>query len=649
VQILRRSLLIATAILSLSRPGVADEPVEFLVLLGERPDLAFARLPASAERVADRRRAVVGALRATAERSQRGVLDLLRERGVDAQPFWIVNMIRVRVDASMAPELIAELAARADVAAVAANPRVVLELPAPRLEDRESAESSAASSAAAAVAWGVDKIGAPLAWNRGIDGSGIVIGGQDTGYDWQHPALRDRYRGWNGTAANHAYNWHDSIHAATGNPCGVDTRAPCDDGSHGTHTMGTMVGSTAAESIGVAPGAKWIGCRNMDRGAGTPATYAECFQWFLAPTDLDNRNPDPSKAPDVINNSWGCPLSEGCTDPNVLRGVVEAVRAAGIVVVASAGNAGSGCSTVNDPAAIYDASFSIGATDVNDAIAGFSSRGPVTFDGSGRLKPDVSAPGVNVRSSLPNGAFGSLSGTSMAGPHVAGLVALLLQARPALRGNVDAIERVIRETAVPLSSAQDCGGTAGLVPNNVFGAGRVDAFAAIQSTGGGFADEFEDGVRSAGWSFKGTSWKEQGGALTATGGEALAAGAFAGCSVCTVETRVAVAKGRGGAVSLLAWRGGAKNLVEVRLQETENRWLLIQRLGNRTTQLTVSADVAANRAYDVAVGFDGAKFSLSIDGVARGSLAKLPGSNPSGTVGFRVAGRSARFEHVRVN
>jgi serine protease AprX len=646
VRILRSALLITTAILSLPQPGVADEPVEFLILLADRANLDFAQVPVAGERVVDRRRAVVSALRTAAERSQGEVLDLLRERGAETQPFWIVNMIRVRAAAAIAPDLIAELTGRGDVLAVAANPRIQQRLPVPLVEDREAGHGGAAT---AAVAWGVDKIGAPLAWNRGIDGSGVVIGGQDTGYDWQHPALRDRYRGWNGATANHAHNWHDAIHSATGNPCGVDTKSPCDDGSHGTHTMGTMVGSTAAESIGVAPGAKWIGCRNMDRGAGTPATYAECFQWFLAPTDLDNLNPDPSKAPDVINNSWGCPLSEGCTNPNVLRGVVEAVRAAGIVVVASAGNAGSGCSTVNDPAAIYDASFSIGATDVNDAIAGFSSRGPVTFDGSGRLKPDVSAPGVNVRSSLPNGGFGSLSGTSMAGPHVAGLVALLLEARPALRGNVDAIERVIRETAVPLSSSQDCGGTAGLIPNNVFGAGRIDAFAAIQSTAGGFADEFEDGVRSAGWSFKGTSWKEQGGALTANGGEALAGGAFAGCATCTVETRVSVAKGRGGAVSLLAWRGGAKNLVEVRLLETENRWLVIQRNGTRTAQLTVSVDVAVNRAYDVAIAFDGAKFQLSIDGVVRGSLAKLPGTNPSGTVGFRVAGRSARFEHLRVN
>jgi len=133
--------------------------------------------------------------------------------------------------------------------------------------------------------------------------------------------------------ADHNYNWHDAIHennphTPPGNLCGFNSLEPCDDHGHGTHTMGTMVGDDGgANQIGMAPGARWIGCRNMEEGWGTPATYAECYQWFIAPTDLNDQNPDPAMAPHVINNSWACPPSEGCTDPNVLLTVVQNVLA----------------------------------------------------------------------------------------------------------------------------------------------------------------------------------------------------------------------------------------------------------------------------------------------------------------------------------
>jgi subtilisin family serine protease len=308
-----------------------------------------------------------------------------------------------------------------------------------------------------------------------------VVGGQDTGYDWDHPALIRQYRGWDGSSADHNYNWHDAIHSGSNAICPPNSTAPCDDNSHGTHTMGTMVGDNGAgNQIGMAPGARWIGCRNMDQGNGTPATYTECYQWFIAPTDLNGDNPRPDLAPDVIDNSWSCPVSEGCTDPLVLQTVVENVRAAGILTAHSAGNSGSVCSTIDTPAAIYDASFTVGSTDSTDTIASSSSRGPVTIDGSFRPKPDISAPGVGIRSAVPGESYGLKSGTSMAAPHVAGLVALLVSAHPSLKGQVDEIESVIRLSAVRLTTNQNCTVPGSQVPNNTYGWGRIDAGAAYQ-------------------------------------------------------------------------------------------------------------------------------------------------------------------------
>src|SRR5690606_25802684 len=138
--------------------------------------------------------------------------------------------------------------------------------------------------------WGIKNIKADSVWQLGFQGQGIVIGGQDTGYDWDVSPLISKYRGWQEDTVIHSYNWHDAIHERSpmneddNNPCGFDSLEPCDDHNHGTHTMGIMVGSDDFNSIGVAPDAQWIGCRNMDRGDGQPSTYLECFEWFLAPT-----------------------------------------------------------------------------------------------------------------------------------------------------------------------------------------------------------------------------------------------------------------------------------------------------------------------------------------------------------------------------
>jgi subtilisin family serine protease len=312
----------------------------------------------------------------------------------------------------------------------------------------------------------------------GITGQGVVVGGQDTGYEWYHPELKDSYRGWDGHTVDHNRNWHD----AWGN-----SPTAFDDRNHGTHTMGTAVGNT----VGMAPDAQWIGCRSMRNGIGNPSAYVECMEFFFAPYPLNGdpfRDGDPSLAPNVVNNSWGCPPEEGCVGPEPIHTAVEVIRAAGIMMVTSAGNDGPACNSIWTPAN-EDAVFSVGASNPQEQIVYFSSRGPVQGNLS---KPDVVAPGVEVVSSIPYGAYGLADGTSMASPHVAGLVALMWSANPSLIGDIDMTETIITQSAEPKELTTLCpsetGNTCacgqdqpGQVPNNVYGYGLIDAQMAVKA------------------------------------------------------------------------------------------------------------------------------------------------------------------------
>ncbi|MGE5277345.1 MAG: S8 family serine peptidase [Acidobacteriota bacterium] len=462
--------------------GAAPEGqrASFLVVLREQADLSGA---AAIQDPIEKRRFVFEALREEADRSQAPLAARLRAAGATFRSHYLVNMLEVEGDRALA----LEMARRPEVTRIAANRPSPLR----RVPQAEPAEPLSAGEQAplgeVAVGPNLERIRAPEVWAEGFTGQGIVVGDADTGFAWEHPALKPHYRGFDGLNVTHDYNWHDAVHdAAPGNPCGSNSAAPCDDSGHGTGTAGIAVGGDGAgNQIGVAPGASLIGCRNMDQGNGTPARYTECFEFFLAPTDSAGRFPRPDLGADVINNSWGCPASEGCTDPEILRAVVENVRAAGIFVVVSAGNAGSQCDTVLDAPAIYEASFSIGATNNSDGIASFSSRGPVTQDGSDRLKPDLVAPGVGVRTAArPSGFTSNFSGTSASAPHVAGAVALLWSAAPALRGDVAGSDQILRLSATPLASTQDCPPYPGArVPNAVFGYGRLDVAAAVALAG----------------------------------------------------------------------------------------------------------------------------------------------------------------------
>ncbi len=415
-----------------------------------------------------------------AKTTQQPLIAWLKDHQLKFTQHYLINAIDVK---DVSADLIKELSQRDDIRVMVTDPVVQghgKKIPSLTPEDMQSQGLRMTED-------NLKNTGADKVWKElKIKGKGVVVAGQDTGVDWEHPALIKHYRGSRrGHNVDHTYNWHDSIREGSSNPCGYDTKAPCDDDQHGTHTMGTVVGDDGgSNAIGMAPEAQWIACRNMDRGEGKPSTYLSCFEFFMAPypqTDDALTDGKPEMAPNVINNSWGCPPSEGCQGDEFI-GVLENLKKAGIMVVVSAGNDGPGCRTIKDPPAHHsDLTLSVGAHNHrNNRIASFSSRGPSRFDKG--IGPDLTAPGVQIRSSIPGGGYasGQWSGTSMASPHVVGAVALMWSANKALIGKIDETVKIITHTAVATEAKGECAGVAGTdVPNNVYGYGLLDVYAAV--------------------------------------------------------------------------------------------------------------------------------------------------------------------------
>jgi subtilisin family serine protease len=445
------------------------QQAEFFVLLADQPDFSAA---ATMRTKTEKGRYVYNALRNKSQTTQGPILRWLREHRLEHRSFYIVNAILVKGTREIAETL----AARPDVARVEGNLRIKNSLPQPG----SVTEAPSQPEAPERIEPGINYTHAPLVWELGFTGQGIVVASADTGVRWTHNALKPHYRGWDGVNADHDYNWHDSIHDSGGPVCGNDSPFPCDGNSHGSHTTGTMIGDDGAgNQIGMAPGAKWIACRMLDEeGNGTDANAIECMEFFLAPYPVggDPGQGDPTKAPDITNNSWGCYPAEDCGD--ALLAAVEAQRAAGIMMVVAAHNQGPDCSTVATPG-IYEASYTVGALSTGtDDIAPFSGRGPVTSDGSGRIKPDITAPGAGVRSATnaSDNSYSAFWGTSMATPHIAGAMALLWSAHPELQNEINSSRAVLNNAAIHIASTE-CGDAG--PPNNVYGWGRVDILAAV--------------------------------------------------------------------------------------------------------------------------------------------------------------------------
>jgi subtilisin family serine protease len=372
--------------------ALPDEQVDVIVVLRRQPVLPIAPTAGRAARLA----AAVKAMRDHADREQRRLVALLAIRRLQGRvsrirPFWIFNGLQVVAD----PDVIAELAALPEVADIRPNATV---------------QAPSAPASGPGAEWNVERVNAPALWSLGLRGQGVVVANMDTGVDASHPDLSSRWRG--GTNS-----WFD--------PNGQHPSTPTDVSGHGTWTMGVMVGGDGGgTALGVAPDARWIAVKIFnDRGVATTAGIHAGFQWLLDP----DGNPATADAPNVVNASWtmsnpGCDLT--------FQPDLRSLRAAGILPVFSAGNGGalsggSSLSPANNPEA-----FAVGDTDSSDVIDSGSSRGPSAC-GQGTY-PRLTAPGVNVRTTDLFGFYTSVSGSSIAAPHAAGALALLLGASPTL-------------------------------------------------------------------------------------------------------------------------------------------------------------------------------------------------------------------------
>ena len=436
-------------------PG-AEVPV--IVTLREKADLR--RLQAKAEGVSRKlhRQQLVEMLRSIADRTQLSLVALLKSRKASrVRSLLIINGLAFAAHA----HVIREIAAQPEVERVSLDAKVTVPPVTP--------------AAVTASQWNIDAIQAPMLWNSGYTGQGVVVATMDTGVDLLHPDLWASWRG----GAN---SWYD--------PNG-EHQIPFDADGHGTGTMGVIVGGSAGgTNIGVAPGARWIAVKIFnDEGEGLLSGIHQGFDWLLDP----DGNPASDDAPDVVNGSWGLVdyFVNQCVEE--FEADIQALKAAGIAVVFSAGNNGSSGSSSISPANYAD-SFSAGAVDEAFTIAPFSSRGPSACDGS--IFPEVVAPGVNIKTAdltfggiFPN-SYVHVSGTSFSAPHVAGIMALLMSAFPGI--TISQVEEVLKATAFDLGSTG---------PDNTYGFGLVDALTAFSALSGTPAERITVTSRGAidGW------------------------------------------------------------------------------------------------------------------------------------------------------
>jgi len=441
------------------------EIISILVYLKDQVDLDAITNQMDKQRASlgERHQPTVLALQNTASASQTQIVEYLKglqeqDMVKEFQCFWIGNIIRIDTYQS----IIDEIAKRDDVYKI--YPNYEIELIA-TVEENTKGEPGSRNG----IEPGVVAVRAPEVWEElNITGEGVLVATIDSGVDGDHPAIASRWAG----VADPRYEGHPEW--AWFDPYTYQNDFPYDINGHGTHTMGTVCGGAPGDQIGVAPGALWISA-GLIQTQDIPQFVSdaiESFEWLIDP----DGNPETDwDVPDVCSNSWGLfePLGYPPCDETFWT-FIDACESVGIVIIFIAGNEGSaGLRSPADRATDDYRTFSVGAVDANDPewpIWEWSSRGPTycTLNGSGAIKPDIAAPGVNVRSSIPGGGYDTSSGTSMAAPHVNGVVALMREYNPNI--SVNSIKEIIYQTAYDLGDPGE---------DNDYGWGMIDAYEAI--------------------------------------------------------------------------------------------------------------------------------------------------------------------------
>lgn len=372
---------------------------------------------------------------------------------VDVKSLWISNELYIP---NATPELIDQLAEMDDIDHIYEEHIITLD---ELILADDGSSDIMPNREENIIEWGIEKVDAPTVWLEGNTGEGVVVGSIDTGVQGTHEALQDNFVG--------EYGWFDPYDQSP---------EPIDTNGHGTHTMGTIAGQNG---IGVAPGAKWMACRGCNTNSCTEFALKTCGQFILCPTDSEGNNADCSYAPQLSSNSWG-----GAGNSFWYKSVVDAWEASGIIPIFAQGNSGPRCGTANSPGD-YPNVIGVGATTESDELASFSSVGPAR---SGLIKPNIAAPGKQVNSAWigTDTAYRSISGTSMACPHIAGVVALMLSGKENLT-----YQQIFKAMTVGASRemltgpGKTCGGIDELTyPNNAFGFGQAHASDALNACDG---------------------------------------------------------------------------------------------------------------------------------------------------------------------